>query len=121
MPNEEQPMAAGSLGSIIYEFFQFLDEVLHAFDCIVGNMEWRWRFCRWCHRYAGSSELEALKKLEAIHRSVEQRRLDEVKAEVERLQAKLSQAELAAHIRSKALDEQATTIARLRAELDEAK
>jgi len=37
--------------------------------------------------------------------------------EIERLQAELSQAELAAHVHSKSLDEQAATIARLRAKL----
>jgi len=40
-------------------------------------------------------------------------------AEVERLQAELSQAELAAHVHSKALDEQAATIAQLRAKLQQ--
>ena len=46
-------LTAGSLKAIVYVFFQLVDEVLHAFDCVVGNMEWRWRFCQWCHRYDG--------------------------------------------------------------------
>jgi len=44
-------LTAGSPKAIVYVFFQFVDEVLHAFDFAVGNMEWRWRFCQWCHRH----------------------------------------------------------------------
>lgn len=43
-------MEAGSLKSIAYAFFLLVDAILHAFDSLVGNAEWRYRFCQWAHR-----------------------------------------------------------------------
>jgi len=46
-------MQSGSLEAIWYVFCQFIDEVLHAFDSIIGDTDWRFRFCQWAHRKDG--------------------------------------------------------------------
>lgn len=48
-------MNAGSLEAILYEIkhgdiFTVLDEILHAFDFLIGDFDWRFRFCQWAHR-----------------------------------------------------------------------
>ena len=47
-------MKPGSIKAIAYEIkngdvFTVLDEILHAFDFIIGNFEWRAAFCWWAH------------------------------------------------------------------------
>jgi hypothetical protein len=43
-------MQPGSKEAIAYEFFHFVDEVLHALGWL-DAIDIRVRFCRWAHRY----------------------------------------------------------------------
>ena len=48
-------MESGSLKAIWWELsngtlWTILDEILHAFDWLIGNYGWRFSFCQWAHK-----------------------------------------------------------------------
>lgn len=54
-------MQPGSKKAIAYEFFHFVDEVLHAWGWL-DTFDFRARFCFWAHRHDGNDEHTKLSK-----------------------------------------------------------